>query len=89
MTRLRIQKVRKVAASAIFDRIKYHAPEAIIDVFANPADNGQSMVLHVNSGGNAIACEEALRREGFQVGRTGYDPYAPGHYGVQLRVWQP
>jgi hypothetical protein len=88
MTRLRIQKVRKVATRAIFDRLKYHAPEAVIDVFPDPQASG-AIILHVNSGGNALACEVALQREGFRVEPNGYDGYAPGNYGAQRRVWQP
>jgi hypothetical protein len=44
------------------------------------------MILHVNSGGNAHAVSHALRREGFEVEGTDYNGFAPGNYGVQIRV---
>lgn len=44
------------------------------------------MILHVNSGGNARAAEIELRHHGYRVQPTDYNPFAPGHYGVQLRV---
>jgi hypothetical protein len=58
-------------------------------VFPDP-DDPSAMILHVNSGGNAAACSQALPRERFLVEwNREYDPYAHGNYGVQLRVWQP
>ncbi len=44
------------------------------------------VILHVNSGGNALAAESELRSRGYGVEPTDYNPFAPGNYGVKLRV---
>ena len=77
--------VRRHAERAITRRLRYFAPRAIIGVWRDPDQPG-TVILHVNSGGNAAECEVALRHAGYATEPTGYDPFAKGHYGVQLRV---
>lgn len=74
--------VRRHAARAIAERLRYDAPEAIISCDRDP-DTAGAVLLHVNSGGNAIECENALRSAGYRV-EPGGPP--PGEYGVRLRV---
>lgn len=78
--RLRVQTryVRRHAARAIFARIKTDASSAILSCDRDPA-NPRAVILHVNSGGNSLACEEALRAAGYHV-----EP--AGHFGCQLRI---
>ncbi|MEV1003431.1 hypothetical protein [Nonomuraea sp. NPDC050202] len=76
------RNVRRHAARAIVDRLGYDVPEAIISCDRDP-DTAGAVLLHVNSGGNAIECENALRSAGYRV-EPGGPP--PGAYGVQLRV---
>lgn len=89
---VRVYDVRRRAERAITERLRYHAPDAIISADYDLSEAGrdfQAVILHVNSGDNAIACHDALRRAGYTVEETDYDPFAPGHYGVQLRVRKP
>lgn len=83
--RVQVKYVRRHAARAIADRIKTDASSAIISCHPDP-DRLGSVILHVNSSGNAIASETALRAAGYRVEWTGYDPFAPGHYGCQIRI---
>lgn len=46
----------------------------------------ECVILHVNSGGNARAAEMELQYRGYLVESTDYKPFAPGNYGLQLRV---
>lgn len=73
------------ALRAIARRLGRADPAAIISV-ARDEVLPQTVVLHLSSGGNADAASVELRRRGYRVDATPYDPYAPGHYGVQLRV---
>lgn len=92
-TRRRVKAIRRVetpfvrrhAARAIRERLGHPAGDAIIACFSDP-DRVGTAILHVNSGGNAIAAETGLRAAGYRVEPTNYDPFAPGHYGVQIRV---
>lgn len=80
---VQVHHVERHARRAIARRLgRPHAP-AIIAVVR---DGTHSVILHVNSGGNALAAERELRLRGYQVEHTEYDPFAAGHYGVQLRV---
>lgn len=78
------RNVESHARSAIARRIGCTSGAIISverDVAATP-----TVILHVNSGGNARAAEIELRNHGYRVQPTEYNPFAPGHYGVQLRV---
>lgn len=81
---VRVRNVEHHARDAISRRIGYSAG-AVISV-ARDECRPETVVLHVNSGGNARAAELALRSRGYRVEPTDYDPFAPGNYGVQLRV---
>lgn len=82
---VQVHHVERHARRAIARRLgRPHAP-AIIAVVRDGTHPG-SVILHVNSGGNALAAERELRLRGYQVEHTEYDPFADGHYGVQLRV---
>ncbi|MEV0236900.1 hypothetical protein [Nonomuraea sp. NPDC050786] len=74
--------VRRHAARAIAERLGSPMPEAILSCDRDP-DTAGAMLLHVNSGGNAIECENALRSAGYRV-EPGDPP--PGEYGVRLRI---
>ncbi|MFV8227380.1 hypothetical protein [Mycolicibacterium fortuitum] len=78
------RNVERHARSAISRRIGCTSG-AIISV-ARDATATNTVILHVNSGGNARAAEIELRQHGYRVQPTEYNPFAPGHYGVQLRV---
>lgn len=73
--------VRRAAAAAIRRRLRYDAPEAIIGV----DQDGSAVVLHVNSGGNALAASHHLQRLGYQVDHIPYG-FGPGEYGAKVRV---
>lgn len=73
-------KVRTIAERAIADRLGHPMSEAVIEVRADAGDD-DAVVLHVNSGGNAIVCEEALMRAGYEV-----IPIPTPAYGVLLGV---
>jgi hypothetical protein len=79
-----VRHVERNARRAIAARIGYSAG-ALISVFRDCGRPGQ-VIVHVNSGGNARAVEDELTRSGYRVQETEYNPFAPGHYGVQLRV---
>lgn len=72
------------ARSAIARRIGC-TTNAVISVERDNAHSG-TVILHVNSGGNAREAERELRYRGYRVTPTDYNPFAPGNYGVQLRV---
>ena len=77
-----VADVERRTRSAIFARLGHAEPRAVISLADDPARPG-SVLLHVNSGGNALACEEALAGAGYAV-----DPgaAAPGRHGVLLRA---
>ncbi len=81
---VRVCNVEHYARGAISRRIGYSAG-AVISV-ARDESRPESVVLHVNSGGNARAAELELRSRGYRVEPTDYDPFAAGNYGVQLRI---
>ena len=81
---VRPSNVERHARRAIARRIG-RISGAVVSIQRDEAKPG-SVVLHLNSGGNALAAEHELLRRGYSVEPTGYDPFAPGHYGVQLRV---
>ncbi|QSN49761.1 hypothetical protein [Mycobacteroides abscessus] len=75
--------VERHARSAINCRLGYAEPNAVIGL---EREAGGTVLLHVNSGGNALAAQSLLQSLGYSVEKTDYDPFAPGHYGVQLRI---
>ncbi len=75
--------VERHAAEAVAQRLGRRADEAVI---GSTRDKSGSVVLHLNSGGNALAAQSRLLALGYRVESTDYDPFAAGHYGVQLRV---
>lgn len=77
--------VERHANRTITQRLGCAPPEAVISVIRDHAVTG-TVILHVNSGGNALASELQLRSLGYRVEPTNYAPFTPGHYGVQLRV---
>ena len=88
---LDIATIRRLAKQAIADRLGPHstvAPGYCIIAITQAAPDGP-VVLHVNSGNNAQACRSLFLSRGYQVGETGYDPFAKGHYGVQILVSRP
>lgn len=70
---------------AIGQRLGRPSPSAVIAV-TRDTGRPEGVIVHVNSGGNACAAEQALRARGYRVEPMDYDPFAPGHYGVQFRV---
>ena len=79
---VRPSDVERRTRSAVFRRLGYAEPRAVISITYDP-DRPGAVLLHVNSGGNALACEPELRGAGYAVEPGGA---APGHYGVLLRV---
>lgn len=75
--------VERHARSAINRRLGYVEQNAVIGL---EREAGGTVILHVNSGGNALAAKFLLQSLGYCVEDTDYDPFAAGHYGVQLRV---
>lgn len=82
---VRTKNVERHARRAIAQRLGHADSAAIVSVTRDDV-MPETVVLHVTSGGNAEAASVELRRRGYRVDPTPYDPYAPGHYGVQLRV---
>lgn len=79
-----MQPVRQVQ----IHHVRRHAQRTIkrrLGCDRNPADRA-AVLLHVNSGGNVIAAENALVPAAYTVTDTGYDPWATGNYDVQLCV---
>lgn len=75
--------VERHVAEAISQRLGHHAADAVIGL---TREAGGSVILHLNSGGNACVVEARLRALGYCVEPTDYDSYGPGRYGVKLRV---
>jgi hypothetical protein len=78
---LTIEGVERIARTAIRERLRNASAEhAIIDVCSGAPE---SVLLQVNSGGNALAAEDALRAAGYQVESS------PAGRGAWLRVTRP
>ncbi|BEL41998.1 Uncharacterised protein [Mycobacteroides abscessus subsp. abscessus] len=77
---VQLRHVERHARKAIGNRLGYAARDAVITVVRE--EHGRVM-LHVNSGGNAIVAEQRLRSRGYRVE---YKQHVPGVYGVQLLV---
>lgn len=82
--RVYVRNVEHHARRAIAQRIGCTS-SAIISV-ARDESHPESVILHVNSGGNARAAELELRWRGYSVEPMDYNPFTPGHYGVKLRI---
>ncbi len=84
ITQVQTQAVRRRAERAIAER-RVDPSRGLKSV----TRDGRSVIVHVNSGGNALAVQPALRRAGYTV-LAGWD--APDDdglrttYGVKLRV---
>lgn len=79
MAELTVEGAEHIARQAIRDRLANAAAEhAILDV--SPGGPPNTLLLHVNSGGNALACEDALTAAGYLVDSR------PADYGVVLGV---
>ncbi len=70
------------ARRAIAARLKYDHPQAVRAVVRDP-DRSNTVLLDLNSGGNALAAQEALETAGYRVDWLGP---TPSGYGVRLRV---
>lgn len=68
---------------AIGQRLGRPQPDALLSV---ARESGGTVLVHLNSAGNALAVEAHLRSRGYRVTETDYDPYQPGNFGVQIRV---
>jgi hypothetical protein len=79
---VQIPAVEGHARRAVGRRLGRAAPQAIRSL-ARDADRPRTVLLHLNSAGNALACESALKSAGYSVEDAGS---APGRYGVLLRV---
>ena len=82
--RVRLSNVERHVRVAIARRIG-HSADAVISV-ARDNERPETVIVHINSGGNAAAATVELRQHGYDVEPTDYEPFAPGNYGVQLRV---
>ncbi len=76
--------IERHARRAIARRVG-HSPGAVIGVVRDES-RPDCVILHVNSGGNAREAESELKRRGYGVEPTDYDPFKTGNYGVRLRV---
>ena len=84
ITKVHARNVEHHAQHGIAKRIG-DTTGAVIDVVRDGV-RPECVILHVNSGGNARAAELELRHRGYAVEPTDYNPFAPGHYGVKLRI---
>lgn len=75
--------VERHAAAAIAQRLGHDVADAVLGTIRA---RGGAVLLHLNSSGNAAAAESRLRALGYHVEPTDYNSYAPGNYGVKLRV---
>lgn len=78
--RAQTRYVRRTAARAIADRLR-NGVDGIVSCERDPA-KPSTVLLHLNSGGNGLAAEQALLTEGYHVE---WDHLAP-RYGVLLHV---
>lgn len=80
--------VRRHATRAVRKRLGYPAGNAVISVERDP-DHRSAVVLHVNSGGNALACATGLRYAGYRVEPAWDHPDDAAlstTYGVKMRI---
>jgi hypothetical protein len=77
--RLDTRHLARHARKAIRERLGYPAPDALLAV----ERDGKSVILRLNSGGNAIAVETRLRERGYLAEDAGGNP---GGYGCAVRV---
>ncbi len=85
---VQVRHVERHARTAIAQRLGYGAPDAVISVTRDP-DLPGAVILHVNSGGNSLECERALRSAGYRVvlGCDAPNDRAPRtDCGVKIRV---
>lgn len=78
-TRLDTRHLANHAHRAITRRLRYSAPYALLAV-DREAD---SVLLRLNSGGNALAVEAYLRGRGYRAEYAGTNP---GGYGCSVKV---
>jgi hypothetical protein len=74
--------VAQIAETAITERLGAPDPHAIISA----TQTRTGVLLHINSGRNALAAEAALARAGYAVGP---EPPPPNGYGPRMRVTRP
>ncbi len=82
------RQVERHARRAITRRLGYVAPDAVISVTRDPHQPG-TVILHVNSGGNSLECQAALKAAGYRIVGGWNDPNdhaLRADYGVKLRV---
>lgn len=77
--RLDIRHLRNHAVRAITERLGYRAPDALRAV----ERDGDTVIIRVNSGGNALAIEPYLRQRGYRAEYAGGNPDG---YGCAVRV---
>jgi hypothetical protein len=77
--RLDTRHLASHARHAIFDRLKYAAPQALIAVEREAG----AVMLRLNSGSNALAVESYLRGRGYRAEFAGTNP---GGYGCSVKV---
>ena len=77
MSGISAQTVERIARTAIRERLGYVQDNTVIQC----VQQDQEVLLHVNSGGNALAAEEALLASGYDVAAG---PAAD--YGVRMLV---
>ena len=78
-TRLDTRHLANHARHAIFDRLKYAAPQALIAIEREAG----AVILRLNSGGNAHAVVSYLRGRGYRAEFAGANP---GGYGCSVKV---
>jgi hypothetical protein len=85
---VQVRAVERHARRAIARRLGHPDDRALISV-KRDSDRPGTAIIHVNSGGNAIACETALRDAGYRVDAGwGFptDPTLRADYGAKIRV---
>lgn len=86
--RVQPHQVERWARQAIGQRLGHPAGNAVIAVTRDP-ERLDTVVLHVNSGGNALECSRALRAAGYQIEASWDRPddaTLASTYGAKLRV---
>jgi hypothetical protein len=82
ISQAQVHHIEQLARRAIARRLGYAADHAVFSV----ERDGEGALLHVNSGGNALAAQSVLGAAGYRVEDTDYDPFAPCNHGVVMRV---